>query len=58
VKAMIPVMHKEEKKLLWVNKKNPLYHQMLDKIKTGQTKFKVSTTGSQNDTRYTLVEED
>lgn len=57
-KSLIPVTHKEEKKILWMNVKNPLYGQLLVKGQTGQTKFKVSTTGSAKDTRYTIVEED
>jgi hypothetical protein len=58
IKALMPVKHKEEKKILWMNVKNPLYGELLMKGKTGQTKFKVSTTGSAKETRYTIVEED
>lgn len=57
-KALIPVTHKGEKKILWLNTKNPLYSELLSKGKSGQTKFKVSTTGTAGDTRYTIVEED
>lgn len=57
-KALIPVTHKEEKKILWMNTKNPLYHELLLKGKTGQTSFKVSTTGTAKETRYSIVEED
>ena len=57
-KALIPVTHKDEKKILWLNTKNPLYSELLFKGKSGQTKFKVSTTGTAGDTRYTIVEED
>lgn len=58
VKAIIPVMHKDEKKVLWMNKKNPLYKELLQKIAKGQKTFKVSTTGTLKETRYALVEED
>ena len=57
-KALIPVLHKEEKKILWMNLKNPLYHDLMIRGATGQTNFKVSTTGTAKDTRYTIVEED
>ena len=57
-KAIIPVTHKGEKKNLWLNKKNPLYHEVCNKGKEGQVDFAVSTTGSQKETRYTIVEED
>lgn len=57
-KAIIPVTHKGEKKNLWLNKKNPLYREICEKGKSGQSEFSISTTGSQKDTRYTIVEED
>ena len=58
MKAIIPVTHKGEKKNLWLNTKNPLYAEICKKGKAGQKEFKVSTTGSQKETRYTIVEED
>jgi hypothetical protein len=58
VKAIIPVEHKTEKKNLWLNKKNPLYHEIVSRGSKGQTEFQVSTTGSQKDTKYQIVEED
>jgi hypothetical protein len=58
VKAIIPVKHKDIKKNLWLNVKNPLYHQLCELGVKGQTEFRVSTTGTQKDTRYSLVEED
>lgn len=57
-KAIIPVQHKGVKKNLWLNIKNPLYTSICKLGKTGQKEFKVSTTGSQADTKYALVEED
>lgn len=57
-KAIIPVTHKEEKKILWLNVKNPLYAQIIELGRTGQTEFRVSTTGTQGETRYTIVTED
>ena len=58
VKAIIPVTHKTEKKNLWLNKSNPLYSQIVQRGAKGQTTFAVSTTGTQKDTRYTIVDEE
>lgn len=58
VKAIIPVMHKEEKKNLWLNKKNPLYGELIKAGKEGQTEFSVSQTGNQANTKYNLVKEE
>ena len=57
-KAIIPVTHKNEKKNIWLNVKNPLYKEIIERGRKGQTEFAVSTVGSQSDTRYTIVEED
>lgn len=57
-KAIIPVTHKDIKKNLWLNVKNPLYQEICRKGKLGQITFKVSTIGTQKDTRYTIVEDD
>lgn len=58
IKAIIPVTHKGVKKNLWMNIKNPFYGELCQAGKKGQTEFKVSTTGTQKDTRYKLVTED
>lgn len=58
VKAIIPVTHKDVKKNLWLNVKNPLYSQLCTLGSKGQKEFRVSTTGSQKETRYAIVEED
>ena len=58
VKAIIPVDHKGEKKNLWVNKRNPIYSELVRRGAKGQNEFAVSTTGSQKDTKYQVVEED
>lgn len=57
-KAIIPVLHKTEKKNLWLNKSNPLYGQIVQRGAKGQKDFAVSTVGTQKDTRYTIVDED
>lgn len=58
IQAIIPVVHKGEEKILWLNVKNPLYQQICKLGLEGQTTFKVSTTGNQSNTRYTIVTED
>ena len=55
-KAIIPVTHAGEKKVLWLNVKNPLYSDLVKLGATGKTTFKVIQTGKQKDTKYTLVE--
>lgn len=58
VKAIIPVEHKGEKKILWLNMKNPLYTQLVIKGLEGTTEFKVLQVGSKKDTRYVIVEDE
>lgn len=57
-KAIIPVTHKGIRKNLWLNVKNPLYGELCNAGKKGQTEFKVSTTGTQSNTKYKIVTED
>jgi len=57
VKAIIPVEHNGEKKILWLNKKNPLYSDLIVRGHTGQTEFKVLQTGNKANTKYNLIEE-
>ena len=56
VKAILCVTSKGTKYNLWLNKKNPLYRQILEKLAVGKAEMYVSTTGSQKETRYELVE--
>ena len=56
VKAIIPLTFAGVKMNFWLNTKNPLYHELLTKAKTGQTKFKILQTGTQKETRYNLVD--
>jgi len=55
-KKIIPVMHNGEKKILWLNKRNPLYSQLAKKLLTGETTFFISTTGTQDQTKYHLFD--
>ena len=57
VNAIIPVVHEGVKKALWLNKRNPLYRQIINAGKNGITKFKVIQTGSQKNTRYSIVKD-
>ena len=44
-KAIIPVTHEGAKKIWWLNKKNPVYQQIIKAGKAGQTKFKIIKKG-------------
>jgi hypothetical protein len=56
IKKIIPVTHKGEKFVWWLNVKNPVYHQIVQKGVQGQTQFKVLQTGNKQTTKYALVE--
>lgn len=58
IKAIIPVEHKGEKKILWLNKKNPLYKDIIHKGKEGIKEFAVSQTGNKAKTQYHLLQDD
>jgi len=58
IKAIIPVEHDGIRKNLWLNKKNPLYRQIIERGKDGQTEFAVLTIGTHKDTRYIIVNDD
>jgi hypothetical protein len=55
-KAIIPVVHDGEKKIWWLNVKNPIYREIMEKAKLGKENFKVLQTGIQAETKYILVE--
>ena len=57
VKKIIPVMHKGEPRVLWINCANPLYRQIIEAGSKGQRTFKVMRTGQAKATRYTLVKD-
>ena len=56
VKKIIPCKVGTEEFVFWLNTRNPLYHQIVEKGAEGQTTFKVLQTGNQQNTRYTLVD--
>ena len=55
-KAIIPVTSNAVKMNFWLNVKNPLYAQICNAGKKGQTKFKIIQTGTAQDTKYNLVD--
>ena len=55
VKALVPVTHNGEKKIWWLNKKNPAYQEILKAGKAGTTSFKVMRTGTGAATKYIFV---
>jgi len=58
VKKLIPVMHEGERKIFWLNTRNPLYKELLMAYKNnGQTLFKIIRTGTFGDTKYNLVKD-
>lgn len=56
VKKIVPVIVNNEKFVWWVNVKNPIYSQILQKGEAGIKKLKVLQTGTQKNTRYAIVE--
>jgi len=57
MKAIIPVIQNGVKKTWWLNKRNPVFADVIRRGKNGQTKFKISTTGEKKQTRYTIMED-
>ena len=57
VKKIIPVVHNEVSKNLWLNVKNPLYSELIRELYDGKRTFTVFQTGSAKETKYTLVKD-
>lgn len=57
IKAIVPVTQNGEKRTWWLNKRNPIYADLIKRGKEGQTKFKISTIGEKKQTRYTFIDE-
>jgi hypothetical protein len=55
ITKIIPVTYNGNRMNFWLNVKNPVYREIITNGKTGQTKFKVLRTGSQQNTKYVLV---
>ncbi len=56
LKKIIPVRVGEVDLVWWLNVKNPVYHQIIEKGSKGQTVFKVLQTGNKKTTKYILVD--
>lgn len=55
-KAIMPVMYKGERHNWWLNKRNPIYREILD-LGAGKAKLtiKVMQTGTKQNTKYIIV---
>jgi len=56
-KAIIPCTVKGVKMNFWVNIKNPIYGKIMLKIKEGTFSFNIIQTGTQAETRYTIMKD-
>jgi len=56
IKKLIPVIVDNERFIWWLNVKNPVYSEIIDKLNDGVVNFKVLRVGQKQNTRYTLVE--
>lgn len=57
-KAIIPINHQGEKKIWWLNVKNPLYKEIVRAGREGKTEFKILQSGKNKSTRYSIVEDE
>lgn len=55
MKAIIPVKVNGTSMSFWLNVRNPLYFELVKAGKEGQTHFKILQTGTQKNTKYTIV---
>ena len=54
-KAIIPCVFNGVVSTWWLNKKNPIYKDIIHLGKSGQDRIKVIQTGVQQNTKYVLV---
>ncbi len=57
VKAIIPITEKGIIKTFWLNKKNPLYHQLIEAGRKGQKDFAILQSGDKKETKYSIIKE-
>lgn len=55
-KAIVLITHNKEKKNWWLNTRNPVYREILKAGTEGKSTFKILQTGTQANTRYSIVE--
>lgn len=56
MQALIPVKVAGQARTFWLAVANPLYRQLCEAGKKGITKFKILRTGTQKNTRYSIIE--
>ena len=56
IKKIIPVKVNDIKFVWWLNVKNPVYSQIIQKGNDGQVEFSILQTGTQKTTKYSIVE--
>jgi len=56
IKKILKVTHNKQLKNWWLNVRNPIYGELLIAGKEGKTDFKILQTGTQANTRYSIVE--
>lgn len=56
VKKIVPVTQDEERFVIWLNVKNPLYGEIIKRGIKGLTEFKIMRTGLKQSTRYNVVD--
>jgi hypothetical protein len=54
MKAIMPVTQDGEKRLWWLNVRNPIYPEIIRAGRTGQTHFRVLQVGTAKNTKYKL----
>ena len=54
MKAIIPVTQDGEKRLWWLNIRNPVYPEIIRSGREGKTHFKILQTGTKKDTKYKI----
>ena len=56
IKKIIPILHEGVRKVFWLNVRNPLYKQIMEKGKAGQRKFKIVRVGTAKATKYSIMQ--
>lgn len=54
-KAILPVEHEGEKKIFWVNVRNPIYSELVTLGRAGFSTIKITQIGTQAATRYVIL---
>ena len=58
VKKIVPVIDADgNKRVIWLNVRNPLYAEIIQAGVEGRTSFRVLRTGQKKETRYTVIKD-